>query len=153
MVRSHLYRGECTAAILGSQLSTTSSDDTELHQWATPSYVYHNQLRTMASETVDPIYRLLLPSLYREVPHQQLREYKSVQPLSGIESNCLAYAASQGIRLCLSALPMLLCLCSHLQARGCEPRRRIRITMSNYSTTCNRKGADDTGRAQHKVHE
>ena len=37
------------------QLSTTCSNATEAAQWGTPNAVDHNQLRPMASETVDPI--------------------------------------------------------------------------------------------------
>ena len=42
---------------LWGQLSTTCNNATEVAHWQLPVAVDHNQLQTMASETVDPIDR------------------------------------------------------------------------------------------------
>ena len=71
---------------LWGQLSTTFSNATEVSQWSTPSCSQHNQLRTIASETVDPIYWPLPPTLMGSTPFATRAQYNiSVHPLPRID--------------------------------------------------------------------
>ena len=78
------------------QLSTTCSNVLKQPNWKLLVAVNHNQLQTMASETVDPIDWSHHPPLWAVPPERIVHSINQCN--RSIRGNHLAYAATQGIK-------------------------------------------------------